>query len=128
MTKTPSEKWQSEIITLRKICQTILDLSPNIRYVGVINSYGRTITGIIKSGVKPLLKSELVKNEFFVIATLMSLRKNVTSAIGKIDYVLLTHQKVNIVLIQKNDITYYISINKKESNIARLVSKISQII
>lgn len=128
MVKTPAEKWKDTIIGYRKICQKIIQVSKSVRYAGVINSYGRTLTGIVRSDVKPLLKSEQVKNEFFTLATLMNSRKDATKAVGKMDYVLLEHQKVSIVVFQKNKITIYVSIDRKEKNITSIISKIKKII
>ncbi|HJJ22744.1 MAG TPA: hypothetical protein OQH54_03390 [Nitrosopumilus sp.] len=128
MVKTPAEKWKDTIVKYRKQCQNILKISNNIRYAGAINVYGRTLTGIIKSDLTPLLKSEQVKNEFFIISTLMSLRKNTASTVGKLEHVILKHQKIIIVILQKNDITYYISINRKEKNIEKIITSIKKII
>ena len=128
MVKTQSEIWQNKIIQYRKKCQTILQLSNNIRYVGVINAYGRTLTGIVRPNVKPLLKSEQVKNEFFIISTLMTLRKDTISTIGKLDYVLMQHQKVFIIIFQKHNMTYYLSINRTEKNINKIITAVKKII
>jgi hypothetical protein len=128
MKKTPAEKWKEAIVGYRKKCQKIIELSKSVRYAGVVNNYGRTLTGIVRSNVKPLLKSEQVKNEFFIISTLMTLRKDTTSAVGKLDYILLQHQKVTIVILQKNNITYYISIDRKEKNIDKIISSIAKTI
>ncbi len=127
MVKTPAEKWKGTIIKYRKQCQNILKLSNSIRYAGVINVYGRTLTGIVRPNLKPLLKSEQVKNEFFVISTLMSLRKN-TSTVGRLEYMILQHQKITIVVLQKNDITYYVSINRKEKGLEKIISSIKKTI
>ena len=124
--KTPAEIWKDKVIQYRKKCQSILQLSNSIRYAGVINAYGRTLTGIIRPNVKPLLKSEQVKNEFFIISTLMTLRKNTASVIGKLDYVLLQHQKVSIIIFQKDDMTYYISINRTEKNMDKIITSIKK--
>ena len=128
MVKTPAEKWKETIIKYRKQCQNILKLSNSIRYAGVINVYGRTLTGIVRPDLKPLLKSEQVKNEFFVISTLMSLRKNTVSTVGILEHVILQHQKITIVVLQKNDITYWISINRKEKGIEKIIASIKKII
>lgn len=128
MVKTPAEKWKEQIVQYRKNCQNILNISPSIRYAGVINNFGRTLTGIVRSDVKPLLKSESVKNEFFVISTLMTLRKETASAVGKLDYVLLQHQKVTIIIFQKNNVTYYISVDRKEKSIDKIISSIKKTI
>ena len=128
MQKTPTDKWQNTIINYKKQCQNILKLSNNIRYAGVINAYGRTLTGVIKPNLKPLLKSEEVKNEFFIVSTLISLRQASDNSVGKLDYILLKHSKAHIVILHKREITFYISINPKEKNFEQLVSKIKKTI
>lgn len=128
MVKTPAEKWKLNIIKFRKQCQVILKLSNSIRYVGVINNYGRTLTGIINPSLKPLLKSEQIKNEFFILSTLMTLRKDVVTTMGQLEHGVLQHQKVTIVILQKNNVTYYITINKKEKNLEKIISTIKKTI
>ena len=128
MSKTPADKWKDSLIKYRKKCQSILKISTNIRYAGIINAYGRTLTGIVNPNLKPLLKSEQVKNEFFIISTLMSLRQDTSHTVGKLEHVILQHQKVTIVILQKNNITFYISINKKEKDLAQIISLIKKII
>lgn len=128
MAKTPADKWKDAVVKYRKQCQNILKLSSSIRYAGVINAYGRTLTGIVKSDLKPLLKSEQVKNEFFIISTLMSLRKETISTVGTLEHVILQHQKVTIVILQKNDVTFYVSINRKEKSLEKIISSIKRII
>lgn len=128
MVKTPAEKWKDTIINYRKQCQKIIQASTSIRYVGVINAYGRTLTGIVRPDVKPLLKSEQIKNEFFILSTLMNLRKDSANAVGKLNYVLLDHQKVSIIIFQKNDMTFYVSIDGKEKNTNSIISKIKKLI
>ncbi|MDH3339719.1 MAG: hypothetical protein OEL84_00380 [Nitrosopumilus sp.] len=127
MVKTPADKWKDAVIKYRKQCQNILKLSNSIRYAGVINAYGRTLTGMVKPNLKPLLKSEQVKNEFFIISTLMSLRKETVSTIGRLEHVILQHQKVTIIILQKNDVTFYVSIDRKE-NLAKILSSIKKVI
>ncbi|MEZ7990101.1 MAG: hypothetical protein QMC56_07330 [Nitrosopumilus sp.] len=128
MKKTPADKWQDAVISYKKQCQNILKLSDHVRYAGVINAYGRTLTGIIKPNVKPLLKSEEIKNEFFIVSTLISLRQSSENDLGKLDYVILKHSKTNIIILHKNNVTFYVSINPKEKNSEQLVSKIKKII
>jgi hypothetical protein len=128
MVKTPADKWKETIIKYRKQCQNILKISNNIRYAGVVNAYGRTLTGIIQPNLKPLLQSEDFKNELFVISTLISLRKESISTIGKLEHVVLQHQKITIVILQKNNVTYYVSINKTEKGLEKIISSIKKTI
>jgi len=126
--KTSAEKWKYSITKYKNKCKSIIKLSKNIRYVGVINDYGRTLTGIIKSDVKPLMKSSIMKNELFIISTLMTLRKESISVVGKLDYVLLRHQKISILIFQKTNVTYYVTIEKKEKNLDKIIESIKKII
>ena len=128
MVKTPSEKWNNSIIKYKKKYQSILQLSNNIRYVGVINDYGRTLTGIIKPKITPLMKSSIIKNELFIISTLMTLRKESTSVVGKLDFVLLQHDKISILLFQEKSVTYYVTIGRKEKNIDMIKTSIKKLI
>ena len=90
--------------------------------------YGRTLTGIINPNMKPLLKPEPLKNEFFIVSNLMSLRKDTSITFGKLEHVILQHQKVTIIILHKNEITYYVSINRKEKNLEKIISSIKKII
>ena len=128
MVKTPAEKWKEAVVNYRKKCQKIIEVSPSVRYAGVINAYGRTLAGIVRPDVKPLLKSEQVKNEFFILSTLMNLRKDSEKAVGKLNYVLLEHQKVSIIILQKNNLTFYVSVDRKAKDINTVISKIKKII
>ena len=130
MAKTPIQKWKSNIEDYRKKCQKILLISKDIRYVGLINEYGRTMTGIVKKGTNPLLKSDQARNEFFLISTLLSMRRVHYSAIGDIDFVIFKHHKVTLLLFQKEEGTYYISIDKRITldSLTKIIDKIKKLI
>jgi len=128
MAKTPEQKWKISILEYRKKCQKIIKISDSIRYVGVINEYGRTLTGMIKPNIKPLLKAEEVKNEFFIISTLMTLRKVFDKSLGKLDYVVIKHNKVSIIAYQKNRITYYISFERKKKGLNWIIPVLRKIV
>lgn len=128
MKKTPEQKWKESLIKYRKKCQKILALSNSVRYAGVINEYGRTLTGIVKSGVIPLWNAEQVKNEFFIISTLMTLRKSYSQKVGPLDYLILQHPKVTLLAFQRKNITYYISIDVKTKKLDSLIPKIKKIL
>jgi len=126
MVKTPSDKWQANVVRLRKSCQNVAKLSKKIRYVGVINKYGRTLTGILRPDTKPLLGSEHTKNEFFLISSLLNMRNESVRPIGKLDHITMQHEKVYIVLLQKNNYVYYISIDVDVKNVSKLILKIKK--
>jgi len=105
-----------------------MTISKNIRYAGIINEFGRTLTGLVKPGVIPLWTALEVKNEFFIISNLMTLRKSYSKKVGDLDYLLLAHKKVTILAFQRKNITYYISIDKKAKDIEGVISKIKKTI
>ncbi len=128
MAKTPEQKWKDSIRDYRKKCQQILNISKSIRYVGAINEYGRTLTGIIRPGIKPLLKSEDAKNEFFIVSNLITLRNSQATVLGDLDYALLKHKKVILIIIPNRNVTFYITIDVNVKPISEVISKIKKIL
>jgi hypothetical protein len=49
MVITPIQKWEKSLEIFRRNCKEIKSLSKSIRYVGVINKYGKTLTGTLCS-------------------------------------------------------------------------------
>lgn len=123
---TPSARWQANIVRLRKSCQKVSRISRKIRYVGVINQYGRTLTGILRPDTKPLLSPEHTKNEFFLISSMLNMRRESVRSIGRLDHITLQHEKVYIVLLQKSNHIYYISVDVDVKNISGLILKIKK--
>ncbi len=130
MVKTPAEKWQEDISIYRKKCQKILLTSQSIRYVGLINEYGRTMTGIIKPGTKIFLKSEPARNEFFLISTLLSMRRSNDYAIGSLDCAIFKHDKITLIVFQRKEGIYYVSVTKNLAldPLDKIISKIKKLI
>ena len=122
------ESWKKTITNHRKKCEKILLFSKEIRYVGVFNEYGRTLTGKIRPGVKPLFSPNSVREEFFAIASVMKLREKSAKALGQVEFILINHKKTNILLFYKNGITYYITINSKTKLELTLIKKIKKLI
>ena len=126
MTRTPSDAWKDNIAGLHKNCQDISKLSKKIRYAGVINRYGRTLTGILRPGIRPLLDSGHAKDELFLISSLLNMRSSTAKPLGILDHITLQHEKVYIVLLQKNDRVYYISLDADVKNISKLILRIKK--
>ncbi len=127
MSKTPEQKWKDAIISYRKNCQKILAISKSIRYAGVINEYGRTLTGIISPGIKPILKPEDAKNEFFIVSNLITLRHIQSKAFGSLDHVVLQHKKAIIICIPDGNVVYYVSLNTGVKSLDDTIRKIKSV-
>ena len=130
MQKSPNQKWNEKIIQYRKKCQSILELAKSIRYVGLINEYGRTMTGIFRPGLRTLLSNEPARNEFFLVSTMLAMRNKASTALGGMDHVIFRHSKITLVIIQREEGMYYISINKSVTpdGINKMILKIKKII
>jgi hypothetical protein len=130
MKKTANQKRNEQIIQYRKKCQRILELSNSIRYAGLINEYGKTLTGIIKSGLSILLSSESARNEFFLVSTLLTMRNKASLVLGKMDHGIFKHDKIIIIVFQRKEGIYYISLNKNiaPNAVNKIIEKIKKII
>ena len=120
--------WVDLISTQRKKCESILVISRDIRYAGCFNEYGRTIAGKIRPGIKPLFSPDIVREEFFAIASTMRLRHKTSKGVGELQYILVNHKKINILLLSQNNITYYITFNSKSTPKSSVIDKIKKII
>tara|TARA_B110000014_G_C20058342_1_gene550994 strand:+ start:618 stop:1004 length:387 start_codon:yes stop_codon:yes gene_type:complete len=128
MEKKSIQKWEKSREILRRNCKEIISLSKSIRYVGVINEHGRTLSGTLKPGIKPMFSREQVRDEFFAISSFMKLRNKAVTPIGKLNYILLNHQKVNSLVLQNKTITYYITFAKEVVPTESLIKKITKLV
>jgi len=128
--KTPEQRWNERISGYRKKCQLILTISKSIRYVGLINEYGRTLTGMIRPGTRTLLSDEPARNEFFLASTLFSMRKKTSNALGRMDYAIFRHEKVTVIAFQRDEGIYYLSLSKNATAeaVTKVITKIKKVI
>jgi hypothetical protein len=98
-------------------CEMLLKLSPKIRFVSIINEFGRTLAGQLRKGTIPLFNVEEARNEFFIEATTTRLRRNFESSIGKMEFTLTVNEKVIILIIPTASANrmYYITLDKRSS-------------
>jgi uncharacterized protein DUF6659 len=96
----------------REKCNNILAISPNIRYAGIMNKFGRTLAGGLRKGVVPLLKQDEARNEYFIEATRNQLRRNFERSIGKTEYTFTENEKVKILTLASEDHFYYLTMDK----------------
>ena len=112
----------------------MLLLSQRIRYVGLINNFGKTIAGQLRPGLLPLLSVEQAINEHFIDATRNQLRKAFDSTLGPTLYTLTVNNKViTMTFPSQSGGSYYITVDREIGSeelfklIDLLVEKISVI-
>lgn len=96
-------------------CEMLLKLSPKIRFVSIINEFGRTLAGKLRKGTVPLFNVEEARNEFFIEATTTRLRRNFESSIGKMEFTLTVNEKVMILIMPTTSANrvYYFTLDRR---------------
>lgn len=100
----------------KKLCRQFLELSPKIRYVGLMNDFGRTVSGQLRKDVIPMFSPAEARDENFLEATRNQLRKKFEKAIGKTRFTITENEKVKIVTIPINGGFFYITLEKDAEN------------
>ncbi|HZC50617.1 MAG TPA: hypothetical protein VE244_16320 [Nitrososphaeraceae archaeon] len=127
---TNYETSQKDIQKNRERCRKIIELSPKIRYVGVINKFGRTLARQIRNGVIPLLQPDEVRNECFIEATRLQLRKNFESSIGKTEFTFTLNEKVKTLTLANQSNFYYITIEKDtiDTDVEKIIKSVKTLL
>ena len=108
---------REESMRKKEKCRNLLLLSQRIRYVGIINNFGRTVAGQLRAGLVPLLNVEQAINEHFVEATRNQLRKAFDAALGTTLYTLTVNEKViTLTFPFRSGGFYYITIDNDISS------------
>ena len=132
--KDHNQLTREESLKNKENCHNLLLLSQRIRYVGLINNFGKTVAGQLRPGLLPLLSVEQAINEHFIDATRNQLRKAFDSTLGATLYTLTVNIKViTLTFPSRSGGSYYITVDREIGNeelfklIDLLVEKISAI-
>ena len=113
-------------------CIAFLNISEKIRYVGIINRFGRTLSGKLRKNVKPLLSPEQARDEHFIESMRQQLRNSVESSIGKTIFSITKNELVTLLLVPSktsDDVIYYVTIDKDVSldEVNDIINKVIEI-
>lgn len=120
---------REESIRNKEKCHKLLLLSQKIRYVGMINNFGKTIAGQLRPGLVPLLNVEQAINEHFIEATRNQLRKAFDSTLGPTTYTLTVNEKViTLTLPLQLGGYYYVTLDNDigKEDLAGLIDSLTQ--
>jgi len=79
------------------LCERVLTLDHNIRFVGIINNKGEVISGGFQEGVEPLLSGFDEQEMYVQSLSNMVLHQNFSHKLGTVKYSITEHQ--NIILM-----------------------------
>jgi hypothetical protein len=84
------------------LCERIVKLDPQIRFVGIVNSKGEVVEGGYQEGVEPLLDGQDEQIMYMHSLSNMALLHDLSDKLGNVKYSLIEHQKVVLVTFPLN--------------------------
>lgn len=127
--KEQNQVARGESIRNKEKCHNLLLLSQKIRYIGMINNFGKTIAGQLRPGLVPLLNVEQAINEHFIEATRNQLRKAFDSTLGPTSYTLTVNEKViTLTFPLQSGGYYYVTLDNDigKEDLAELIDSLTQ--
>ena len=113
---------------LGNLCNTIIKLDRNIRFVGIVNDKGEVIEGGFQDGVEPLLEGSDEQEMYTNSLSNMALLKNYSDRLGKVKYSLTEHQKIAMMTFPLDNDILCLSVYSKDTNVDKLKNTILEII
>ena len=113
---------------LGNLCNTIIKLDRNIRFVGIVNDKGEVIEGGFQDGVEPLLEGSDEQEMYTNSLSNMALLKNYSDRLGKVKYSLTEHQKISMMTFPLDNDILCLSVYSKNTNVDKLKNTVLEII
>ena len=113
---------------LGNLCNTIIKLDRNIRFVGIVNDKGEVIEGGFQDGVEPLLEGSDEQEMYTNSLSNMALLKNYSDRLGKVKYSLTEHQKIAMMTFPLDNDILCLSVYSKNTNVDKLKNTVLEII
>ncbi len=113
---------------LGNLCDTIIKLDRNIRFVGIVNDKGEVIEGGFQDGVEPLLEGSDEQEMYTNSLSNMTLLKNYSDRLGKVKYSLTEYQKIAMMTFPLDNDILCLSVYSKDTNVDKLKNTILEII
>ncbi len=114
---------------LLKIVEDVLDLSPEMRFVAIIDPKGNVREAIMKEG-KTNLKSQKEQEHFCMqVAQRRAMRKEFDKSLGKVRYVHVERERISqLVVYTKRNIIYFTTeAEMPPVTVSRLITKVKKI-
>ena len=100
---------------LLKIAEKIINATPKMRFVGIIDTKGNIVEGIMKEG-KTSLNSQKEEEHFCKqVAQRRKLRKEFDKSLGKVRYVHVEREKVTQLVVYTKRYTIFVTVEPELS-------------
>ncbi len=97
----------------QKLCDDIFVLSPNLRFVGVINRMGKLVAGGMRQGLESLEDKEDSSRLFLEFALRSEMRKDFDSEFGKTIYSFSEREQIKLASFPLNNHILRVSMEKQ---------------
>jgi len=87
----------------RNLCDKIIKLDRNIRFVGVVNSRGEVIEGGFQQGVEPLLNGTDEQQMYIQSLWNLTALESYRDRLGRVRYSITEHEKVTLLTFPLGD-------------------------
>ena len=98
----------SHIFDYNKICDSIKNLDPLIRFAGVINPRGRLVAGGMKEGIEPLENQKDDEMLFMELALRVRMRQEFDKQLGKVRFAMSSREKVLAISVPIGEDVLYV--------------------
>ena len=112
----------------RNLCDIIIKLDRNIRFVGIVNNKGEVIEGGFQEGVEPLLEESEEQEMYVNSLSNMALIQNFSDRLGKVKYSLTEYQKIVLMTFPLDSGILCLSVYVKDTNVDKLKNATLRII
>jgi hypothetical protein len=115
----------SSAMGFEELCKQVFALSPNIRFVGVINGMGDLEAGGMKEGVQPMENKESSSKLYIEFVLRSQMRKDQDAEFGKTIYSFSERERIKFAVFPlSQDYLLMVSIEKNELDHERIIQDI----
>ncbi|SRR5690606_14184457 len=109
------------------LCDKIIKLDRNIRFVGIVNSKGEVIEGGFQQGVRPLLNETEEQQMYIQSLWNLTTLESYSGRLGKVRYSITEHEKVTLMTFPLGNGILCLSTTPK-ANMNKIRDKVMQTI
>lgn len=111
----------------RNLCDKIIKLDRNIRFVGIVNSRGEVIEGGFQQGVEPLLNETEEQQMYIQSLWNLTTLESYSDRLGRVRYSITEHEKVTLMTFPLGDGILCLSTTPK-ANMNKIRDKVVKVI
>ena len=111
----------------RNLCDKIIKLDRNIRFVGIVNSSGEVIEGGFQEGIEPLLNETDEQQMYVQSLWNLTTLKSYSDRLGRVRYSITEHEKVTLMTFPLGNNILCLSVSPK-ANVNKIRNSVMQVI